>query len=619
VTPDGHCRCGGAHTNDPKAIGKHGGKGWKEHATGDPKVIRDRFRSGDPNYLVIPAESSQLVIIDEDVPGALEVLGDLPATLIVATGVKDGGVRGRHLYGRLPAGTDETDLTYDWAGGEVRFAGNGGVVGPLSRHASGATYDPISPLTVGTLPAALITNLIHSGRKRATERDTAHSPKDPGWIVGEPGRHPWLASMAGRLRRDGLGGDALRDALQYLNRLRCRPEKPEDEVERIAAWADRQEGDSPADTGRLAALRFYTPTELASITPSKPDFLVGPGLVATGAITEIDGKVKVAGKTTLILHMIRSILDGVPFLGQPTRKGRVVYVTEQTHQTFADALRRAGLDQRGDELLLLFREDIGATVWADVVAATARDGYEVAVFDTLGKLARIKQENEAGEWAAAMSPLQDLAASGRAVIVARHDRKSGGDVGDSARGSSQASGDADIILGVRRPEGNQPTNRRVIEGVSRYAETPEKIVVELTGNGYVLLGTDEAVAVSDARAFLSTALGREFRQNGTGLDMKALEVLGEEHVPAIKRTTIQTAVDQMVRSGEILKTGRGVRGDPFVYLPVHPSDKPVLPELGRYSDRTSSSAALNDGDSSTGTDEPDPHPGAALRHLVAAD
>ena len=316
-------------------------------------------------------------------------------------------------------------------------------------------------------------------------------------------------------------------------------------------------------------LRFYTPAELASITLPKPDWVVRLGLLARGAITEIDGKVKSAGKTTFLLYIIRCILDGTDFLGQPTRQSRVIYVTEQSRQTFADALRRAGLDQRGDELRILFREDIGAAAWPEVVVATRQDGYDVVVFDTIGKLAGIREENSAGEWAAAMSPLQDLAASGRAVIVARHDRKSGGDVGDSGRGSSQASGDVDIILALRRPEGHQPSNRRVIESLSRYPETPEKLVVELTEDGYVLLGTDEAVAVNDALGFVSAAIAAEYRQRSAGLDMKALVEAGAKRQPVVKRTTIQAALDRLGRDGKIVRTGRGVAGDPYLYSPAN--------------------------------------------------
>ena len=272
-------------------------------------------------------------------------------------------------------------------------------------------------------------------------------------------------------------------------------------------------GDPDFQAPEAPALRFYTAAELDGLVPPHVDWLVGPGLVALGAITEIDGKIKAAGKTTFTLYAVRAVLDGREFLGYPTRRAKVVYVTEQSRETFTDALRRADMHARGEELQILFRSDLGGIAWPQLVGQTRVEGYDVCVFDTIGKLAGIKNENDAGEWATAMTPLNDLAASGRAVIVARHDRKGGGEVGDSGRGSSQASGDVDIILALRRPEGNQPSNRRVVEALSRYAQTPDKVVIELTDQGYVLLGGDEAVAQSDAYSFVCNLLGNKLQTN----------------------------------------------------------------------------------------------------------
>ncbi len=329
-----------------------------------------------------------------------------------------------------------------------------------------------------------------------------------------------------------------------------------------------------ADTGRKdrkATPRFYTPTELVKLTLPTPDWLI-PGYLAIAAITEIDGKIKAAGKTTLSLHKVRAVLDGAPFLDRPTRRARVVYVSEQSRQTFTDALRRAGLADRGDELRILFRDDLRGMKWPEVVELVHQEcvtgNRELVVIDTIGKLAGIVNENDAGEWSQAMNPVLDLRDSGRAVLLDRHDRKSGGEVGESGRGSSQASGDADIVLALRRPEGNQPSSRRVIEALSRYPDTPDKIVIELGTDGYQLLGTIEAVGTSDARLMLLSALGREFRQHETGASQADLVELGEARVPKVKRWAVLQELAALVNHGKVKVTGKArSKTTPLRYWP----------------------------------------------------
>jgi hypothetical protein len=48
--------------------------------------------------------------------------------------------------------------------------------------------------------------------------------------------------------------------------------------------------------------------------------------------------------------------------------------------------------------------------------------------------------------------------AGLAVLMLRHERKGGGEVGESGRGSSAFAGAVDVILQLKRPEGN--TRRR---------------------------------------------------------------------------------------------------------------------------------------------------------------
>jgi hypothetical protein len=304
------------------------------------------------------------------------------------------------------------------------------------------------------------------------------------------------------------------------------------------------------------AIPYRTPLDIAAHTSESPDWL-SRGWVALGAITEIDGKIKSSGKTTFVTHLVASILDGESFLGQPTMTTKVVYLTEQTPGPFRQALARANLLARGQELRIVFRADVASLAWPDLVSRVAEDaradGYGLLVVDTLGKLASIKEENDAGEGGRVMAPLQDAAHRGLAVIVCRHERKGGGEVGESGRGSSAISGDVDVILQLRRSEGNVPKSRRVIETLSRYGDTPEKVVIELTDEGYSLLGEAEAVALADGVRIVSALLG-----GGNG--QKTIDEMVEESEQS--RSTIQRAIRELQRRGEINVEGKGVKGSP---------------------------------------------------------
>jgi hypothetical protein len=188
------------------------------------------------------------------------------------------------------------------------------------------------------------------------------------------------------------------------------------------------------------------------------------------------------------------------------------------------------------------------------------DGYGLIVVDTLGKLAGIRQEKDAGSAAAAMVPLQDAAHDGLGVIECRHERKGGGEVGESARGSSAFGGDVDIILSLRRPEGNQRATLRELHSLSRYDETPDRVLIELTDEGYALLGDVDSVAIAEAIRIVSDHLAQQFELNQSGLTVDELTDLSE-----LARSTVIRALRQMEREDRVAVSGRGVRGNPKKY------------------------------------------------------
>ena len=68
-------------------------------------------------------------------------------------------------------------------------------------------------------------------------------------------------------------------------------------------------------------VRFYTGREIAAMTPEHPPWIACPWVVR-GGITEVDGKIKVAGKTTWVAHLCACVLDGEPFMGRRPRLDR---------------------------------------------------------------------------------------------------------------------------------------------------------------------------------------------------------------------------------------------------------------------------------------------------------
>ncbi len=289
---------------------------------------------------------------------------------------------------------------------------------------------------------------------------------------------------------------------------------------------------------------------------------IAKALVPMGAITSINAKIKL-GKTAFVLAMARAVLDGLDFLGQPTSKTSVVYLTEQSASSFDRAIEIAGLRGRHDFTYLPFTETCGME-WPDVAHRVSQvcmdmDAY-LLVVDTLSQFAGIAgdSENDAGAALAAMLPIQKIAAGGVGIVTVRHARKSGGDVEDAGRGSSAFDGAADLILSLRKPEGNQPENRRLLCSSGRYSgETHNDLLIELTDAGYVAIGNQQETVINDAKeAILATAPRSE---------AEAVSTADLAESAKISKVTVHRACDELVCSGQLKRGGKGKKGSPFVY------------------------------------------------------
>jgi len=333
-----------------------------------------------------------------------------------------------------------------------------------------------------------------------------------------------------------------------------------------------------AEESDKAGPQWLTAAELSDDTVSGPDWLLSPFL-ARESVTDGTGKVK-CGKTWWALYQVYSVITGAPFLGQkPTTTGPVIYLTEERRQTFREALRRVGI-LRNPDLHLLFRHSARGMSWPSIVAAVGVKAREIGavllVVDTVSDWAGLAadEENDAGAALAAVRPLHAVAAEGLAVLMLRHDRKSGGEIGDSGRGSSAWAGAADILWNLRRANTEGHPNRRHLVGVGRFEDIPAELLIELKDGEYINLGDAADVERREVREQLDDILPGPEGEPLT--ESEILERLGEKG----SRSTCKRVLDDLISEEAVIREkGYGKTGRAWGYRltgksTVHIGDTP---------------------------------------------
>ena len=239
---------------------------------------------------------------------------------------------------------------------------------------------------------------------------------------------------------------------------------------------------TPATDTPKVVIPWRTAREVCSAAPAEPTLIVAPYFHA-GTTTKIDAPPK-KGKTTLRNYFISCALHGHECVGYPAGDPTpVVTLTEEPEAVFVEGLRAAGLDAR-DDLHFVNLYDLRLVKWPAAIRAARLKAREVGArmvwIDTLPALARIagEGENQAGTSLAVMEPLAELTADGLAVGLTFHERKSGGELGESGRGSSAFAGAVDTIVQMKGAKGLRDTCRE-LHAIGRFQGVPRLLTVEL--------------------------------------------------------------------------------------------------------------------------------------------
>ncbi len=167
-------------------------------------------------------------------------------------------------------------------------------------------------------------------------------------------------------------------------------------------------------------------------------------------------------------------------------------------------------------------------------------------------------------------PLRLIAAENIAVLFLRHDRKGGGEVGQSGRGSSSASGEADHIVHLQRKAGQGDTSlrQRELDGVGRLVGMTGKLIVELTDAGHFNWWASKADVVmvrakDHVLRVLPACTRRRLDDRGASRGSRLLA----EHAEPSDRGALPRGSNQCREGGRSRERGEEREGQGFWRLP----------------------------------------------------
>jgi hypothetical protein len=303
--------------------------------------------------------------------------------------------------------------------------------------------------------------------------------------------------------------------------------------------------------------------ELAACTEPPADWL-WHGILARGNVTLLTSQWK-AGKTTLLSMLLGRRKHGGTLAGLAVRPGKTLVVTEEPLALWADRARRFDF---GDHVAFVSRPFLhipDQQEWQGLVdhigEQADRHGLDLVVLDPLAPY--LRNENTPRGIYDTLLPLTALTRRGLGAMLMHHPGKGVRLIGHGARGSGALPGHVDISIEMRHPGGSPFTRRRRFLGLSRYAETPRQMLLELDaeGNDYLPVADEpDEPTGRQWEAFLMVL--EDAPQKLTRLD-----ILAEwpDDFPKPDPGTLWRWLDRAVECKTILCEGTGRKADPFRY------------------------------------------------------
>lgn len=299
---------------------------------------------------------------------------------------------------------------------------------------------------------------------------------------------------------------------------------------------------------------MFNPTDIAELFDEVEGAIpwVLEGYLLEGGLTLLAGPPKL-GKTTFAYHALVSIALGKPFIGRETSEESVLLLGVEEHRR--DIVQRlkdcSEQDLSGRVKIAFGPLPFDENILREIVAYIEREGIGLVVIDTLPAWWKLQDESSASEVIQKGMPLVEaIRETDAAWLGLVHSRKGGGEHGEEIRGSSALLGLVDIAISMKRTDGKKC--QRKLETVSRYADTPSELVIELTEDEYRVLGTPDELSAS-AKAEKVLAALTDIGQTAEELSMRT----------GLSKQDISRSIRLL--GEKVIRTGAGRKGDPYRY------------------------------------------------------
>ncbi len=339
-------------------------------------------------------------------------------------------------------------------------------------------------------------------------------------------------------------------------------------VNNAGPFVGPSESGSKQQKPSLTTFSFTTLDDLLA-EPKEEINCVVERMLPCGGFSIVAAKPKI-GKSTLARNLAVCISIGAPFFARATKQGKVLYLClEEKRTEVADHFRRMGAS--GSSIII----HTGATP-QDVITAL-NDAIEahspgLVIIDPLSRFIRVADFSSYGDVTIALEPLIDLARNSKCQthIMALHHNGKSGDLrenGDALLGSTAFFGMVDTLITMRKRE-----KVRTVESTQRYGEDLPETIVHL----------DPITGVVDAAGDMKEFSLNERKKavlESIGTDPQSVAAI-KELVGGTNAGLTSKAVLSLFEEGKLTRSGKGKKGDPFLYQTAGAKTETTDDDLG---------------------------------------